>query len=109
MNTPLRSSFHHLLEASSGARRSASRASATAARRTSKKAPAGGHPDVAVAPAGAARLREPRQSVVGQDVMDDEGRFSHVVPGRLGGRVEVDAQLVRVIEVGGARGPWVPV
>jgi hypothetical protein len=35
MNTPWRSSFHHAAVASPGARRSTSRASATAARRTS--------------------------------------------------------------------------
>ena len=40
-NTPWRSSFHHLLLAISGARRSISRASATAARRTVTKSCSG--------------------------------------------------------------------
>ena len=64
---------------------------------------------VDVDPPRAARLGKPGQIVVGEHLSHDEGQLTHVVPGGLGRRVEIDPELVAVVEVGQLGLPGVPV
>jgi len=69
----------------------------------------GDDPHVDVDPARAGRLREADEAVVVEHRLDAQRDLAHVVPGGVGGRVEVDAQLVRAVEVGAADRPPVEV
>src|SRR6187200_3436151 len=85
MNTPCRSSFHHRLVARSGARRSTSRASANAARRTSGKVQRCSMRTLTW------MLRE--------RFPDDERDTPDLVPRHARDGVEVHPQLVGMVEV----------
>ena len=104
-----RSSFHHAVVTSSGARRSISRANASAQRRTTGNSqlrldPAG---DVDAAVAG--RLRPARVADLGERLAHDRRDALRV--GEVGARlrVDVDPQLVGMLGVGAPRRPRVEV
>ncbi len=67
------------------------------------------HPHVDVDAARAGGLGEALQIVLGQDLANDHRHPADVVPRGLRRRIEVDAQLVRVVEVGAAHRPGVEV
>ena len=105
----MRSSFHHAVVARPGMRRSTSRASASAARRTSVKLQRGSMRTLTWMP------REPL--VLGKPSIPCSRRTSpaHSATSRTslhstpGCGIEVDAQLVGVVEVAAAHRPRVPV
>ena len=87
----------------SGARRSTSRASASAARRTSANDQRRLDPHVDVDAARAGGLRPADEPEVGEHLADDRARPPDVRPTRTPGhRVEIDPQLVGMVEVLGA-------
>ena len=109
MNTPSRSSFHQRLVARPGIRRSTSRASASAARRTSSKLSLrlDAHVDVDAPRAGG--LREAAQAVLVEHLAHAQRHLADLVERNARPGVEVDPQLVGVVEVRAAHRPRVPV
>ena len=92
-----------------GARRSTSRASASAARRTSSEVPVAARSRTLTwMPLRAGRLRKAAQPVLVEHLAHDHRRRARR-PSDAGRRVEVDAQLVRMVEVAAPRRPRVEV
>src|SRR5882757_7874090 len=108
MNTPWRCSFHHAVVAMSGARRSTSRASARAARRTSVKSHRGSTRTFTWMPRFPDVFGNPVRPC-SQDLVDDERHLPGVVEGSLGRGVDVDAKLVGMVDVAAAHRPRVEV
>ena len=75
---------------------------ASAARRTSREAPAPLDPRIDVDAARAGRLRPADQAVIGQHVAHHQRHAPDVGPRHAGTGVQVDAQLIGVVEVVGA-------
>ena len=104
-----RSSFHQAVVTRSGARRSISRANASAQRRTT------GNSQLRLDPAGdvdaavARRLRPARVADLGEHLAHDRGDRLRVGEVRARLRVDVDPQLVGMLGVGAPRGPGVEV
>ena len=74
-----------------------------------RERPAGLDPHVDVDAPAAGRLRPADEPGIGQRLADREGHPPDIVPGDAGDRVEVDAKLVGVVEVGGPDGVRVEV
>ena len=97
------------------ARREVGRAALDLARQGERRAadaqrvPLRHDPDVDVDPLRARRLRVAAEPVLGEHVADDHRRAPHRVPRHPVAGVEVDAQLVRRVEVRAPRGPRVEV
>ena len=104
-----RSSFHHAVVTSSGARRSISRANASAQRRTTGNSQRGSIRHGDVDPAVAGRLRPAGVADLREHLAHDAGDALAVRERRAGLRVDVDPQLVRAVDVGAARRPRVEV
>ncbi len=101
-NTPWRSSFHHRLVASSGARRSTSRATVSAASRTCWNGQLRRDAGVDVEAARPRRLGPGGQPVVLEHLASHQRDVDDLRPVHAGHRVEVDPQFVGVVEVVGA-------
>jgi hypothetical protein len=102
MKTPRRSSFHHLLVASSGARRSTSRARASAARRTWSKVHFRWIRTLTWMPRDPEVFGHPRSPRSSSTSRTSIATLAHVFERDPRHRVEVDAKLVGVLEVVGA-------
>jgi hypothetical protein len=88
-----------LLVARSGARRSTSRASASAARRTSSKLQRRSIRMLTCMPREPDGLRPAREPAVVEHLAYDAGDVHDLAPADAGPGIEVDAQLVRMVEV----------
>ena len=104
-----RSSFHHAVVTSSGSRRSTSRANASAQRRTTGNSQRGSIRHAMWMPRLPGRLRPAGPADLGQHLAHERGDALPVREGRARLRVDVDAQLVRPVDVAAARGPGVEV
>ena len=60
--------------------------------------------DVDVDAAGAGGLGPRDEAMILEDLVGNEGHVADVLPGNAGAGVEIDAELVRVVEIGGADG-----
>ena len=102
MNTPCRSSFHHLLVAIAGARRSTSRASASAARRTSPNVHSRVMRTFTWMPREPDVFGQPTSPKSDSARLHDLRDLANLVPLDARHRIEIDAQFVGMIEIVGA-------